>query len=31
MLMAMNAGGEAAEKADRDIGKALQDHLKAFE
>jgi CubicO group peptidase (beta-lactamase class C family) len=31
MLMAMNAGGDAAEKADRDIGKALQDHLKAFE
>ena len=31
MLTALNAGGDAAEKADRDIGKALQDHLKAFD
>ena len=31
MLTALNAGGDAAEKADRDIGKALQDHLKVFE
>ena len=31
MLTALNAGGDAAEKADREIGKALQDHLKAFD
>ena len=31
LLTTMNAGGEGAEKADREIGKALQDHLKAFD
>ncbi len=31
VLTTMNAGGDAAEKADREIGKALQEHLKAYE
>jgi hypothetical protein len=30
-LTTLNAGGEAAEKADRDIGKALQEHFKVFD
>jgi len=31
VLTTLNAGGDAAEKADRDIGKALQEHLKVFD
>jgi len=31
LLTTMNAGGETAERADREIGKALQDHLKALD
>ncbi len=31
VLTAMNAGGEAAEKADREIGKTLQEHLKTYD
>jgi CubicO group peptidase (beta-lactamase class C family) len=31
LLITMNAGGEVAEKADKDIARALQDHLKALD
>jgi CubicO group peptidase (beta-lactamase class C family) len=31
VLTTLNAGGAAAEKADREIGKALQEHLRAFD
>ncbi|HEV8443686.1 MAG TPA: serine hydrolase domain-containing protein [Steroidobacteraceae bacterium] len=31
VLTTINAGGDAAEKADRDIGKALQDHLRPYD
>jgi len=31
LLIATNAGGDVAEKADKDIARALQEHLKALD
>jgi hypothetical protein len=31
LLITLNAGGEVAEKADKEIARALQDHLKALD